>query len=167
MQLVRQAGVEMLLSFFQWCEGSGVGEAIRASTWLFPVIESLHLLGLAVIGGAILIVDLRLMGFGLRRQPVRQVAEYAQPWLIGSLIVMLASGSLLFTSEAIKCYYHDAFWMKMSSLSLAILFTFTVRRRVTRAPEDCIGPGWSRTVALVSLALWSGVGIGGRWIGFS
>ena len=118
-----------------------------------------------MIGGAILIVDLRLMGFGLRRQSVRQLATDVQPYLIGSLIVMLISGAMLFTSEAVKCYYHEAFWMKMSSLALAILFTFTIRRGITKA--DGIKPMRSRLVALISLVLWSGVGIGGRWIGFS
>ena len=102
-----------------------------------------------------------------RRESVRQIARDVQPWLIGSLIVMLISGFLLFTSEAIKCYYHGAFWMKMTSLFLAILFTFTVRRSVTMANPDRIGPVRSRLVAMVSLTLWSGVGIGGRWIGFS
>ncbi len=81
-----------LLPFFQWCENSGVGETIRNSSWLFPVIESFHLLGLAVIGGAVLVVDLRLFGFGLRRQSVAQLAQDAQRWLVGSLVVMLVSG---------------------------------------------------------------------------
>ena len=157
----------MLFQIFQWIENTGLGEAIRESKWLFPVIESVHLLGLAVIGGAVLVVDLRLAGFGLRRQSVRQMACDVQPWLIGSLIVMLISGFLLFTSEATKCYYHGAFWIKMTSLLLAILFTFTIRRSVTMANPDRIGPVRSRLVALVSLTLWSGVGIGGRWIGFS
>src|SRR5437763_672826 len=154
-----------LLPFFQWCENSGVGETIRRSSWLFPVIESFHLLGLAVIGGAVLIVDLRLFGFGLRRQPVAQLALDAQPWLIGSLLVMLVSGTLLFTSEAIKCYYHIAFWVKMTSLLLAIVFTFTFRRKVTM--DKRVRPLRNKVVAAISLALWSGVGIGGRWIGFS
>jgi len=156
-----------LLSFFQFCENSAVGEAIRNSSWLFPVIESFHLLGLAVIGGAVLVVDLRLFGLGLRRHPVAQLARDAQPWQIGSLIVMLISGALLFSSEAIKCYYHEAFWVKMTSLFLAILFTFTVRRKVALADEARVGPVWSKLVAVVSVTLWSGVGIGGRWIGFS
>jgi hypothetical protein len=156
-----------LLPFFQWCENSGVGETIRSSSWLFPVIESFHLLGLAVIGGAVLVVDLRLLGFGLRRQPVSQLASDAQRWLVGSLIVMLVTGTLLFTSEAIKCYYHIAFWVKMTSLLLAIVFTFTVRRKVTMADEAQLNPLWSKAVAVISVALWSGVGIGGRWIGFS
>lgn len=157
----------MLFQIFQWIENTGLGEAIRESKWLFPVIESVHLLGLAVIGGAVLVVDLRLAGFGLRRQPLRQMATDVQPWLIGSLLVMLISGILLFTSEATKCYYHEAFWIKMASLLLAILFTFTIRRSVTQADPERIGPLRSRLVAVVSVALWSGVGIGGRWIGFS
>src|SRR5215472_9547087 len=154
-----------LLPFFQWCESSGVGEAIRNSSWLFPVIESVHLLGLAVIGGAVLVVDLRLLGFGLRRQPVAPLASDAQRWLVASLAVMLITGTLLFTSEAIKCYYHIAFWVKMTSLLAAIVFTFTVRRKVAMADESRINPLWSKTVGWISVALWSGVGIGGRWIG--
>jgi hypothetical protein len=156
-----------LLPFFTWVENSAVGGAIRSSSWLFPFIEAFHLLGLAVIGGAVLVVDLRLFGFGLWRQPVAQLARDAQRWLIGSLLVMIATGSLLFTSEAIKCYYHDAFWFKMTSLFLAIVFTFTVRRKVALADETRVRPLWNKLVALTSVLLWSGVGIGGRWIGFS
>lgn len=155
----------MIFEVFQAIENSAIGEAIRDSKWLFPVIEAVHLLGLAVIGGAVLLVDLRLFGYGLRRQPVAQVARDAQAWLTGSLAVMLTSGFLLFSSEATKCYYHDAFWVKMSSLALAILFTFTIRRRATQMKD--LTPAWSKAVALISVALWTGVGIGGRWIGFS
>jgi hypothetical protein len=156
-----------VLHFFAWCEHSAVGGAIRSSNWLFPLIEAFHLLGLAVIGGAVLVVDLRLFGFGLRRRPVAELARDAQPWLIGSLLVMVATGSLMFMSEAIKCYYHPAFWVKMTSLVLAIIFTFTVHKKLVMADEARMGPLWSKLVALVSVALWSGVGIGGRWIGFS
>jgi hypothetical protein len=156
-----------LLAFFTWCEQSFVGEAIRNSQWLFPVIESIHLLALVLIAGAVLVVDMRLFGVGLRRQPVAQLARDAQPWLIGGLMVMLTTGILLFLSEAIKCYYSSAFAWKMTSLLLALIFTFTVRRKVALADEGRVGPLWSRLVAVVSVALWSGVGIGGRWIGFS
>jgi len=156
-----------LLPLFEWCENAGVGGAIRESTWLFPVIEGVHLLGLCVIGGAILLVDMRLLGLGLRRQPIAELARDSRPFLIGSLAVMLVTGGLLFSSEAVKCYYSFAFWFKMTSLLLAIIFTFTVRQRVTLAEDTRIGPIKGRLVALVSLALWSGVGWGGRWIGFS
>jgi hypothetical protein len=156
-----------LLTFFQWCEASGIGETIRKSSWLFPVIEAIHLLGLGVIGGAVLVVDLRLLGLGLRRQSAAQLTRDAQPWLVGSLVLMIITGGLLFLSEAIKCYYHDAFWFKMSCLFLAIVFTFTIQRKVTMTEETRLSPVWSKVVAIVSVLLWAGVGIGGRWIGFS
>jgi uncharacterized membrane protein YhdT len=156
-----------LLSFFQWCEQSGIGNAIRRSSWLFPVIEAIHLLGLGVIGGAVLLVDLRLLGLGLKRQSAAQLTRDAQPWIVGSLILMILTGGLLFLSEATKCYYHDAFWFKMTCLFLAIVFTFTIQRKVTMAEETRMSPGWGKVVAVVSVLLWSGVGIGGRWIGFS
>ena len=156
-----------LLSFFQWCEQSSIGDAIRNSVWLFPLIEAFHLVGLGVTAGAVLLVDLRLLGFGLGRQPVPQLAKDAEPWLMGSLALMFASGIPLFLSESIKCYYSFAFWLKMISLFLVLLFTFTVRRRVTRTVDTSARPLVGKVVALVSLALWGGVGWGGRWIGFS
>ena len=156
-----------LLPFFQWCENTALGSGIRRSLWLFPVIESVHLLGLAVIGGAILLVDLRLLGLGLRRQPVAQLARDAQPWLVGSILVMLGSGISLFLSESVKCYYSQPFWVKMTALPLAILFTFTVRRSVALADEAKVRPLLRWLVALVSLSLWFTVGAAGRWIGFS
>jgi hypothetical protein len=157
----------MLLPYFQAIESGAIGEAIRNSTWLFPFVEAFHLVALAVIGGAVLLVDFRLLGLGLKRQPVAELARDAQPFLIGALIFMIASGIPLFMSEAIKCYYSFAFWTKMSALALAIIFTFTVRRRVTRADAARFGPRVLRAVGAISILLWSTVGWGGRWIGFS
>jgi len=156
-----------LLPFFTWCENTSLGEAIRDSRWLFPAIESVHLLGLAVMGGAVLIVDLRLLGFGPQRQPVAQLWRDTRPWLMGSLAVMLISGISLFTSEATKLYYHEAFWVKMISLLLAMIFTLTVMRKVAIAPTGRVSPLWGRAVALISILLWTTVGVCGRWIGFS
>ena len=80
---------------------------------------------------------------------------------------MLLTGISLFLSEATKCYGSPAFWVKMISLALAIGFTLTIRRKVSMADELRLRPIWFKVVALVSLALWFGVGAGGRWIGFS
>ena len=155
-----------LLPFFTWCEQTAIGEAIRNSQWLFPVIESVHLLGLVVIAGAVLVVDMRLFGLGLRQQPVAQLARDAQPWMIGSLMVMLTTGILLFLAEATKCYYSPAFAVKMTSLLLAITFTFTVRRKVAFADEGRVGPlGKTGGRRLGCAVVWRGDR--GRWIGFS
>ena len=157
----------MLLPYFQALEAGSIGEAIRDSTWLFPFIEAFHLVGLALIGGAVLLVDFRLLGLGLRRQPVAELARDAQPWLIGGVLFMIGSGVPLFLAEAIKCYYSFAFWTKMAALALAIIFSFTVRRRVALAGEARVTPFWMRVVGATSILLWSTVGWGGRWIGFS
>jgi hypothetical protein len=156
----------MLWEFARWSEATALGVAIRNSQYAFPIIEYFHLAALAVIGGSVLIVDMRMLGLGLRETPVRQLARDAQPWMIGSLIVMLVSGFSLYTSEATKCYASPAFWIKMVALVLALLFTFTVRRKVTLADQVQVSSGTSKSVALVSLGLWFAVAWGGRWIGF-
>ena len=150
---------------FEWSNNTAVGLAIRDSAWLFPAVEAVHLLALAVLGGTILVVDLRLAGLGLRRQSAAEVARDVQPWMVGSLVLMLASGALLFSSEAVKCYDNGAFWIKMLFLLAAIVFTFTVRRWAT-SNEGRVAVAGGRLVAAVSLLLWLGVGVGGRGIGF-
>lgn len=158
----------MLFPLFQWCENTAIGEAIRSSTWLFPVIESFHLLAFTAIGGAVLMVDLRLLGWALSRERVSDVAAEAQPWLNVSLIVMIVSGALLFVSESVKCYYSNPFWIKMECLAAAIAFTWTVQRRAIAAVDAArISVVWGKVVALISFGLWAGVAWGGRWIGFS
>jgi hypothetical protein len=154
-----------LLPFFEWCQSSGLIVAMRGSRWLFPVIESTHLMGLALMGGAVLMVDLRLLGFGFQRQPVALVARDAYRWLIVSLFVMLPTGILLFMASAVKCYYLPVFWVKMTALVLALTFTFSVRRRVAMAAGTSLNPIRSKLVAAVSVALWSTVAIAGRLVG--
>lgn len=156
-----------LLPFFEWCENTAIGEAIRNSVWLFPVIEAFHLVALALVGGAVLLVNMRLLGLVLRGRPVSELARDAHPWFLGGLLVMFASGVPLFLSESIKCYYSFAFWVKMSALFPVLVFTFTVHRRVTLADDGRVEPVQGKLVAVVSLVLWAAVGWGGRWIGFS
>jgi hypothetical protein len=156
-----------LLPFIEWVAGSPLSKAISTSTWAFAVIESIHLLALSVIGGAVLIVDLKLLGYGIRTQTLAEVARDAQKWFLGSWTVMIVTGLLLFWSEPQKLYYSTPFAVKMICLLLGTLFALTVRRKVTLAGEGRVSPMVMKLVALVSLTLWFGVGAGGRWIGFS
>jgi hypothetical protein len=156
-----------LLAFFQWCYQTQLAETIRDSTFLFPVIEAVHLLGLGVVAGAVLVVELRLLGFGMDRQPLSKLAANAEPWLFAGILLMFASGIPLFMSESIKAYYSFAFWVKMTSLVLVLLYTFTLRRRVTGTENILDLPRRRRWLAAMSLMLWFGVAWGGRWIGFS
>ncbi len=156
-----------LLPVFEWLEASWLGNAVRQSLWLFPVIEAFHLVAFAVLGGVVLITDLRLLGLAMRSQPTAHIARETRPWFLGSLLVILVSGILLFLSEAIKCYYSFPFKVKITCLVLAIIFTWTFHRRVAAADEKALGPIKGRVAAVISLALWGAVAWGGRWIGFS
>src|SRR5262247_2772275 len=155
-----------VLDFFERLQYSPLLVAMRSSSWIFPVIASLHLMGLALLGGAVLIVDLRLLGFGLKSQPLAQIARDAERWLLVSLAVLLPTGILQFMCfAATKYYYLTAFWVKMAALFLVLIFTFVVRRRVALADEARVSSTSRKVVALVSLSLWITVAIAGRLIG--
>ena len=149
---------------FDALERSAIGMAIRESLWLFPAIEAVHLLGLALLGGAVLMVDLRLLGLGLSSRPPAAVVADARPWLLLAIGVMFATGIPLFLSEAVKCFYNFSFWVKMIALPIALVLTFAVkhplaRRDPPRAVAALLGAG--------SIAAWFTVAAAGRWIGFS
>lgn len=153
-----------LLELFTVLEFTWLGEVVRESTWLFPAIEAVHLLGLAMLGGAVLILDLKLLGLGVRGLTVAALARDAKPWLLTSLGCMLATGIPLFLSEAVKCYYNTSFWVKMTTLMIALVFTFAVRSRVVALDP----PDWRhKACGMVSIGLWFTVAAAGRWIGFS
>ena len=156
-----------LMEIFQWIYDTPVGETIRNSTWLFPVIEAFHLLGLGLTIGAVLLVQFRLLGVGLNGQPVAQLAQSAEPLLIFGIAIMFVTGIPLFMSESIKALYSFAFWIKMTCLFLVLIFTFTIHRRLTRTDVTTERPALARGIAIISLVLWFGVAWGGRWIGFS
>jgi uncharacterized membrane protein len=156
-----------LLELCEWIQYSPPLVAMRSSPWLFPAIACIHLMGLAMIGGAVLLGDLRLLGVGLSRQPVSLVARDAERWLIAGLLMMAPTGILQFMCFATKYYFLKFFWVKMASLVLVLLFTFSVRRKiVAMADEPRFRPGLNKLAAVVSLSLWTTIAIGGRWIGF-
>jgi hypothetical protein len=156
----------LLLSFCQWCNSSWWGHGIRDSTWLFPFVEIFHLLGLGILGGTVLILNLRLMRLAFRSESTAELAGEVRPWMLGSLAVMLVSGFLLFSTEAVKMYGNWAFQFKMLFLVLAVIYTFTIHRKVTLADDARFGAIVRIFVAIISLVLWSGVGLGGRALGY-
>jgi putative copper export protein len=154
-----------MMPLVQWLGHTGIAQGIHNSAWLFPFIEIFHLLALALLGGSVILVDLRFFGLGMTQKPLPELSRDIQPWLRLSLAVMLASGFLLFMSEAAKMYTNEAFRFKMFFLALALIFTFAVHPRFTRTEEKG-SRITGRLVALTSMALWACVGLGGRAIGF-
>src|SRR5262245_55728495 len=128
-----------LFDLFDSLQSTAVGVGIRRSLWLFPVIEAVHLVAFALLAGALLMLDLRLLGLGLTAQTPSAVERQTRPWLIAGFGVMVVTGTLLFLSEAIKLHGKDAFWVKMTALAAALVFTFALRNPAAR--RDIGGAG--------------------------
>ena len=138
---------------------------VRSSRLYFPIIETFHLLALTLLLGAIFMLNLRLCGLVMKNLPIRQVTRDLSPWLLWSLVAILATGYVLFASEAMKCYSSEPFQAKMLFLFAAIAYHFTVFRKLThteREPKRV----WGVAAGLVSVVLWLGVGLAGRGIAF-
>ena len=155
-----------LLPFFHWAGDTWVARMVSGSTWMFPAIEAVHIVALAMLLGATIMLNLRLFGVTLSSKPVSQLARELSPWTLYSLIIILITGSMLFASEALKSYTSVPFRAKMVLLFAALLFHFTIYRRVTLSDNPQANHRWDKLVATVSLLLWVGVGFAGRAIGF-
>jgi hypothetical protein len=154
-----------LVPFFQWCDDSVIGQAIRNSRVAFPVIENFHLFALTVLLGSLVVLVLRQFGLIYKTQSISEVASALRPWNRWSLVVMLTSGVLLFLSEAMKCYGNTSFRAKMLFLFFALLFQFTIYNRMVES-EEKVAPVGGKIGAAIAVCLWFGVGLAGRAIGF-
>jgi len=154
----------LLLPFFQWCDGLAISQAYRDSTYLFPLTQALHVLAVTVFVGAIVIGDLRLLGWGPVGQSRASIARSAQRILLWAGLAVLVTGIPQFTTNALTYHRSPLFVFKMYLLAAALLYTATLRRGVAVADEGRL-PSWvPKAVGAVSLALWMGVTISGRLI---
>lgn len=153
-----------LYPLFERMEATTVGSTIRESLWLFPVIEAVHLLALALLGGVLFVLNLSILGVGLRSTSAAVIEKSTRPWLFVAVGVLLATGVALALSEALKLLDREAFWLKMFALAAALVFTFAIKIPVVqRRPDAPV----LKILAVVSIGLWLTVAIAGRWIGFS
>lgn len=157
----------MLLTLFEWMQASAFTNAVQNSWWAGALFNVAHLLTLAVFIGALLLVDLRLLGTGMRQQPLSRLAADARPWLIGGLIGMALTGLPQMVSLAVRNYYNFYFWFKMSALTVAVIYTFTIRQRVILAGASDGGSVQAKLVGGLSIVLWTVVTASGRMIGLS
>ena len=156
----------MLEPFFQWMNDLAVSKAIGESIWIYPLVQAIHLLFLALFAGALLIVDLRLMGFGIREQSTARLARDARPWLIVGFLGLVVTGMPQLMQNAMREYFSDFFWLKMYFIPVALIFTFTIRQKVALADESRFTPMVGKLVGLTSVLLWiGGVAIPARLIG--
>lgn len=150
-------------------EQSTVAIAIAESPWMFPTLETVHVLALAIVVGSIWMVDARLLGWGSRSRSIREVTATVLPWTWCAFGVALLSGSLMFTSHAVKYFGLWPFKVKMLCMLLAALnmlaFHFVTARDVA-AWDHGKPPLAAKGAGAASMLIWVIVVGTGRWIGF-
>lgn len=159
-----------MLEFCKWLEQTHAGAAVRESLWLFPVIETVHLLGMAALVGTVVTFDLRLLGWVLKGQRVSELGRRLFPWCWAGFAVQVITGTLLFSSEAVHLYANPAFRVKLALICLAgvhaLVFHWTVYRDVASWDKGAVLPVGAKVAGLVSILIWIGVVAAGRFIGF-
>jgi hypothetical protein len=144
---------------------NAIADALNSSEWVFPIAECFHIAAFAWSIGMIALVDFRLLGVGLKRETVSQVAKATAPWTLLGLAVVLISGPLLFLSDARMYLHNPSFRFKIGALVIAIIFNYTIHRKV--ALSDSSSGAVRVVVAVVSLVLWVSVVFGGLFIAFA
>lgn len=160
-----------LASFCQWLQDTPWGTGIRESVWVFPIIEGTHVLALALSVGVLVVMDLRLAGVLMRRQPVSQISNQLMPWSLAGFAIMFLTGALLFWSQAVKAYGSIFFRIKIALLLLAginaLVFELTLRRTVAAWDNDETPPFRARLAGVLGIILWAGVIAAGRTMAYN
>ena len=152
-------------SFFRWWEVSWISRAVNAGQWYFAIIETIHIMAFTILLGTVFVVNLRLLGFGLRRQSSAHVARYLAPYTWGSLSMVAVTGVLLFASEAVRLGDSRPFLWKIDILALALMTHLVIYKKVT-ANAVTEGSLWGKVGAGLSLLCWFSVALAGRAIAF-
>jgi hypothetical protein len=160
-----------LLALCKWLEQTWVGRDVRESLWLFPAIETVHLLGMAALLAIVTVLDLRLLGWIMPNQRVSELMRRLLPWAWAAFAFQVVTGVVLFSSEAVKVYDNPAFQVKIVLILLAgahaLIFHLTVRRNVATWDDTPVPPLGAKIAGCISLLLWIGIVASGRFIGFT
>jgi hypothetical protein len=153
-------------AIIHWMQISDFGTGIRESIWAFPIIEATHVLALALSVGVLLWFDLRLMGWGMKHQPISHVHKAIMPFAFIGFVIMFVTGVLLFCSEPEKCYLSGFFRAKVVFLVLAGLnagiFELSTKKTIEDWDKYPIPPVKARMAGLVSIISWTAVIVAGR-----
>lgn len=157
--------------FLTWLAATGMASGIRNSLFVFPLLESTHVLGLALVIGTIAVIDLRLLGIASNQRPFQRVASDILKWTWAAFALTALTGLLMFTTNAVVYYHNFYFRTKMALLALAglnmLVFELTAGRTVRDWDKASVTPMVARVVAIMSLTIWIGMIFMGRLIGFT
>jgi hypothetical protein len=151
---------------FEWMERSRIGEFMRGSQLIFPIFEIIHLLGLALFVGTLVLTDMGLLGLAMRRQPIHQVVAALAPWTWRGFAILLLTGPFMFTAQAAKWHDNPIFWLKMLLLIVATVFQLSVRRKIA-SMELPLQPATAKLIGAVSLVLWISLALSAKMMEFA
>ncbi len=151
---------------FEWMETTWFADISKTWGGVFAVVEAVHLLGMALLGGAVLVSDGRLLNLCFTDQPAELVVAQSHRLFVIALVLLIATGVFMACSVAMKIYYMEVYWIKMLALMIGILFTLFIKRPLT-SNLSRVSPWIARGIAVSSLMIWFTVAATGRWIGFS
>jgi len=155
--------------FIQWLQDTSIATAIRESALVFPIILSLHLTGMGLFGGMILMTDLRILGIALTKHPVSDVVNGLRPWKHLGLTLTATCGILLLWCKAAIYYPNPFLHIKLTLFVLIIIHALVFRdvyRNISDLDRSPVIPGRAKAAAVLSMILWIGVVTAGRWIGY-
>ena len=152
---------------FEAIDGSGLASFVKAHGGLFAMVQTVHLSAMAILGGMMLVTDLRLLNVLLRSVPADDIVEGTRNWINYGLVTMILSGVYLSMAVATKLYHNYFFWSKMAALGMGCLFLYAIKLPLLTRGVDQVGVWTVRAVAMASLMIWFTVAASGRWIGFS
>jgi hypothetical protein len=157
-----------LLGYFEWMEASLLGTIGKTYGGIYAVAQSMHLMSLVVLGGAVIVTDFRLLEILLKDIPSETVVAQAHRWFKVALYSVIVTGVFMAAAVALRLYYNQFFWAKMLSLLVGVLFVFLIKLPLLNSgPHSQLRPLVVKFVALASIAVWFTVAATGRWIGFS
>jgi hypothetical protein len=164
-----------LLFIFEWIDTSLLAEISKEWGGIYAIVQTIHLSGMALLGGMILLGDLRMLNLILKDVPAEVVIRNTDFLIKLALLFMIISGIFMMSAVAIKLYYNSFFLVKMIGLLMGLVFLFTIRQQVYRRSFNelnavnniAIHPLSIRLVAVANLIIWYSVAASGRWIGFS
>ena len=166
---VRAAIYPSLLPFFEWLKySSWIGYLGITYGSVYATVQAGHLISMAIIGGTVLVTDLRLLGVLLKNIPSETITKGTHQCFKYSLSVSIATGTFCAAGVADKVYYMPVFWIKMLALLTGSGFMFFIKQPLLNSrPHSEIGPWTLRMLAVASIFIWFTVAATGRWIGFS
>jgi len=153
-------------AFCHWLSTTPFSVMIGSTPWLVPAIQTIHILAIAIVLSSVLMLELQILALAGRRRTMAQSARRFMPWLLGGLIVLAATGTLLIIGEPDRSLLNPAFWTKMGLLAASLVATLGLQRvwwRIATPAEFASAP---RMLAVTTLLLWCGIAVAGRWIAY-